>query len=280
MTRKALLASMIGLLLGALCGCPPPSDGGGDGNQPTELTASQKAAVELVAEQLAAAAAVFGTCTSLADTQLDLDSIASFVTFGTCPVVTFLASAESVLIQLEFGDEGCSGPATADQTVQGAVSLRVTRGTRAAVVEFDGLVVDGHAISGRIDIAIRKATGGVTLEGSCNITTDEVGTVTGDIALLVTAEGLITITQADVTTDDGSTFFQVALENVGIDPLSNGNFVPEGGTATFDMADAGSTAGTITLVVTFAAQTPVDGTVEVTVGDAQPIEYQLPGIGS
>jgi hypothetical protein len=269
-----------GLLIVSLClslsGCTPTGNNAGGGTE--QLTQARKDAVALVSEQLSTAAAALGTCSSLTDSQLDLNTIAQTGVFGTCPEISFNASAASASIIFDFGDAGCSGPATGNQTVSGSLGLTITRGARQAVIESEQLTIAGKTVSGRLDVVLSSDSGSVTLTGAGTIATAGVGSVSGDFTLVIGADGTLTLDTANLNVTDGTQSLAAELEGLVSDPVGNGNFIPESGTATFDIPNEGPGPATVTIVVTFTADTPVNGTVNVKIGDAAESEYQIPGL--
>jgi hypothetical protein len=258
-----------------LAGCPTQTTNGSG----TELTTAQKDAVTAVAAQLQALGAVWGTCSELASTPLDLNPTSQNGTFGDCPAVTLVSTGPQTLaMKLDFGATGCSSNATANQTVSGAVKISMTRGTRTASIEFEDLTVAGKAITGTVSVTLDTLANGVRLAGTCDITTAQIGSASGSLTVEITKDGLITLTTGDVTVSDGTTSYAVALANLVCDPLNNGNFLPESGTATFEVPNEGRGPATLTVVVTFTSQTPVHGTVPVSIAGSQPVAYQLPGV--
>ncbi len=273
---RVISFAVIGLLL--VAGCPTQTT---DGTTTTSgLTTAQKTAVSDVAGQTEALSSVWGTCSGLSTTDLDLNPAAQDGTLGECPAVSLLMpDPQSLRVNLEFGIEGCSGPATGGQTVSGSVSITISRGTKSASVAFDDLALDDQAVTGTITATLEKTDAAVSLTGTCDITTAQVGSATGTITVQITTAGLITITTGDVTLSTSTATYAVALANVVLDPINNGNFWPESGTATFEVPNDGPGPDTLTVVVTFSSQTPVDGTVQVTVEGAGPYTYQIPGVG-
>ncbi len=271
----ALLCGTASLLVG---GCPTLTTDGTTST--TGLTTAQKTAVGDVAEQTAALGSVWGTCSGLSTTDLNLNPVAQDATVGECPSVSLLMpDPQSLTVNLEFGIEGCSGPATGGQTISGSVNITISRGTQSASVVFDDLALDDQAVTGTVTATLEKTDAAVTFTGTCDITTAQVGSTEGSITVAITTAGLITITSADATLSTGTATYDVALANVVLDPLNNGNFWPESGTATFEVPNDGPGPDTLTVVVTFSEQTPVDGTVQVTVAGAGPYTYQIPGVG-
>jgi hypothetical protein len=245
------------------------------------LTAAQKDAAAAVTTQLEALGAVWGTCSELSTTSLDLNLTSQNGTFGECPAVTLVSTApQSVMMKLDFGATGCSSTATANQTVSGAVKISMTRGTRTASIEFESLTVSGKAITGTVSATLATMTNGVRMTGTCDIMTAQVGSASGSLTVEITKDGLITLTTGDVTVSDGTTSYAVALAGIVCDSINNGNFLPESGTATFEVPNEGRGPATLTVVVTFTSQTPVDGTVQVSIAGSQPVTYRLPGVNN
>jgi hypothetical protein len=277
MCRTACLLVACAALF-TLGGCPPhTTDPNTVDPNDIALTIEQQNAVQFVAQQLSAFGAVLGIDASLTSSQLNLDSIQSLGVFGTCPTVSFAAGSDTALIEFNFGT-GCSSSATGGQTVSGAADIDVDRGTRSAAVTFQNLAIGGHSITGTLAVTVTAATGGgVRLEGTVDVTTADIGHVTGSVTATITTGGVITISTGSLTVASGATSYAVTLANLVIDPVGNGNFVPEGGTATFSVPHEG--AGPDTLVVTFTSQSPSTGVVRVQVGSAAAINYDVPGLG-
>jgi len=262
--RFCLLSTLIVAGALGLGGCPSPTD------PMVVLTEEQKAAVKFVAEQLRAANAVFATLHPLSDPQMNLNTIGQIGVFGTCPRTSFVSNADSVVASIKF-DPACAANITANKTVGGELSIRITRATRAAAIEFKNLVVAGKAITGRIDATIQARTGGITATGTCLITTADVGTVSGTFTMQIDNTGKLTFTTAALTTVSGSTSQLVALTDVLYNPVTTASFLPTAGTAGFNV-------GNDALLMTFATQTPTNGTVQVKVGTGTAGNYQIPDL--
>jgi hypothetical protein len=255
-----------------LGGCPAPPTGGG-------LTSSQQTAVRDVVKLLDRAAAVAGTLGPLAEPQLNLDTIGTLGNFGTCPRVTFVASATSAAIQIDFGTAGCSSDATAGATVAGSVGIIVNRTTRAAAVTLSNLSIGGASVTGSAELTVtNREAGGVTLAGSFDFAIADVGTATGDVTIDVDSDGLMTINSDAVTlTMAGGAGYVVTLADIVSDPQGNASFIPESGAVTFLLPGDGTGAPT-TIVVTFTAQSPTNGIVQVRVDNGVLISFAVPGL--
>lgn len=263
-----LAAALCGMVLGG-GGCPTaPAVPGG-------LSATQAAATEAVAAQIAATGRVAVTWTALTEEALDPDDIAPIGQFGSCPAVVFVASAPTAAIQFDFGT-GCTAGA---QTVAGALELRVTRTSRTLDVTFDEFRVAERAVTGAVSVALSRLGDSVTLAGEFDLATAGVGALDGSGDVTITRAGVVSINSADatVTAADG-TAYRVVLDGCVIDPATHGNFIPQAGTATFELPTDGAGPDLVTVVVRFDADSPSTGVVRVQVGTAPAVDFTLPDV--
>lgn len=256
-------------LLLALGGCPQT-------NNPPALTTAQQSAVGQVSRMIEALGQASGSMSSLEDSQVKVGDFQA-VTFGTCPAVAIERTANTATITLDFGD-GCDAPATADLTVRGRITLSVRVSTGQATVNFDGFAIASRSIDGTADVEISRESGGVKLNGTIDLDIEGVGAIDGDFIALIRSNGTITIDFADVDLTTATSVFQVVLESLVSDPLTNNTFVPQSGRATFEVPSETNADQTETVVVTFDDQSPVDGSVSVTVEGGQSIDYTIPGL--
>ncbi len=276
--RSCVRFAIVGIvsLTFATLGCRGrQGDGGGDGNGTTELTAEQQAAVDAVVEQLEATAKAVG---GLVDSFSGLDADGD-VTAGECPVVTASFGEGVTNVTVDFGETGCTSDYYDNDTVSGSVALTLDRIARTVGVVFNNLSVDGATTSGTADFTLTRDGDRRTLAGTIDIATSGVGSVVGTLSVRIDVSALtIAVDEADLTVFDESTgdTYSVDVDGIVIDPLGNGNFIPESGTVTFEIPNDGPGPETITIVIEFDANSPVDGTVAVTVGEAEPVEYELP----
>lgn len=272
MTRRIPVLVSIALLALIAGGCPRPT--------PVELTDAQKAAIQLMAEQTKAAAAALHLLHPLRDSRLDLDDIAQIGVFGTCPIVNFMSTQDQAAVQLNYGlvGIGCVTGAMADQTVAGTVDVIVNRAARTTAVNIlHDVTIAGAMITAQINVTIADIIDGVALNGTADLTTAGVGNFVGDITAWLERTGLFRVPTADVDVTDGTATLAVAFNSLVIDPVNNGNFIPESGTAQFTVTEAdGSPAAT--LLVTFTSQSPATGTVRVQVNGGTATSYQVPGL--
>ncbi len=272
MTRFGLIVlGIVGTAL-VLGGCP--------GSTTSSLSETQQAAVTQVVKQVTATAAALGTCSALTDHRVDPNDIAVSGGFGECPQVSFSASTLQAQLLLSFGTDGCSGAATGGQTVQGAVEATVTRATRSAAITFTDLQYNSQAITGGLGVTLRAAPDeAIVLDGTCNISTARLGTVAGNITVAMTAAGVMTIRTGEVAVAGATASYQVTLTDVVVDPVTNGNFIPQSGSARFVVPSEGGPGPTqLTVVVTFTSQSPVNGTVQVQVQSLPAETYAIAGL--
>ena len=271
----------LGVMIAAgLGGCPQPGDTDPPPPPPpptVTLTASQSAAVDSAAAQLTAFASLLGTFSELASSQMSLDSLPTIDVLGECPRIPIATSGTSALIIFNFA-EGCSSSQTGGKTVSGKLDVGITdiSGTagETTLTSLD-LMIDGQAVSGALQFPLTRDGDTVTLAGQITETVEiaGVGSVTGSLTVRITAGGRISITTANLTFNDGSTSQAVALADVAIDPAGNSSFIPESGTASFSLSEGDATT---TLVITFNANTPTDGSVDVAVGTTGNASHTIP----
>ncbi len=254
---------------------PPPDqppaggDGGGGGAPRDDLPTD---AINDVARQLFAAGAALGTYAALADPRIDF-GVNRSGHFGTCPHVAFASGVESVGVSLDYGETGCSSPPTAGELVAGIGGMiMLHRSTAWAEMWYDRLAIEGRTVTARVDATFRHVTGGVSLAGTCDVTTNGVGATAGNLTWYISQAGSITFNEADLMIT-GAASYSATLGSIVFDPIRNRNFVPQAGTVSF-VAPTGEP-----VVITFSARSPLDGTVLVTVGNNPPVEYRIPGIG-
>lgn len=268
MARSLTLVAAIASIV-TVGGCPTTTP---------SLTADEQAGVQDVVAQVMALSAALSTTGSLGDAQLDPDSIAATGTFGTCPAVTFTADAGNAVITFDFGT-GCTATLNANQIIVGTVQIGLARATRTVVANFDNFSIDARSVTGQIQATLTRITSGVGLEGLLNLSTALVGSAVGTYAAQITTAGLITIPSATLVISDDEGNRNITLTNIVIDPASNGNFVPEAGTAAIEIPLTQIlTPGAARIVITFDENSPVDGTVSVQVGSQAAIDYDVPGI--
>ena len=154
-------------------------------------------------------------------------------------------------------------PANAQLLVMG----KAAEGLRSEIEKAFGSIAAGNKVGARAPFpdTVLGRTETVEISG--------VGSITGSLTVKIASSGLITITTANLTFNDGSTSQAVALADVASDPVGNANFVPQSGTASFSVSEGDATT---TLVVTFNASTPTDGGVDVAFGTTGSASHTIP----
>ncbi len=274
--RRISLVTLVIMTAAGLGGCPQP----GDTNPPpttVTLTAAQSQSVDSVAAEMTAFASLLGTFSELASSQMSLDSLPTLDVLGDCPRIPIATNGTSALIIFNFA-EGCTSGRTGGKMVSGKLDIGITdimgSAGETTITSLD-LTIDGQAISGVLQFALTRDGDTITLEGQITETVENAGagSVTGSLTVQIASGGRITITTANLTFNDGSTSQSVTLTDVVIDPVGNGNFVPQSGTASFSLSEGDATT---TLVVTFNANTPTDGSVDVAVGTTGSASHTIP----
>ncbi|MCC7293646.1 MAG: hypothetical protein IT449_16435 [Phycisphaerales bacterium] len=260
-------------------GCAPTTGGGND-NVPDAndnvsddgLTDEQQAAVDSVTAMLNDLNETLGSLAATADTaSYTADGV------GECPVVTASRDGTTTTLSLDFGD-GCTNAATGETVYSGNVTVIVNFTALTFNVTFTDFTVDDASIAGSITATLQSLPRDdlpLAFSGTVDLTTNN-GTLAGTISVTINPDtGLITITEGEVTVVDADeNAYAVELADIALDPVNNGNLIPEGGTVSFDMA-TGIGDTTVTVTIEFTEETPTTGVVQITVGDAEPVQYTL-----
>jgi len=267
--RSRLTAFLLsGAVLIGVAGC------GFRDRNPDTLSPEVQQAIDDVVTQFTPATEAFAPMFAAFD-GIDLNGSGQI---GTCPVVTTTLDADFFTITLDYG-AGCTNEYWED-AASGSVYFEYDRNVQSVFLEYTDLVLRDHNITGTLDLQFASGEGFRTLTGSIDMTTAS-GSVSGSVdmrfGLLLNT---ITINSATLTlTDNDATSRTITVDSLVIKPVSNGNFIPESGTMTFEVPNSGPGPETLTVVVTFTNRSPVDGTVSVSVGGAAAVSYQIPGVG-
>ena len=116
------------------------------------------------------------------------------------------------------------------------------------------------------------------LDGSCDISTVGVGQTQGSVTVDIYRSGVLAFANAAVTVSDGAASYSPTLADVEVNPIAFGNFVPSTGAAQLEITTAPPLSATHALEITFTSQSPVDGTVLVSVDGAAAVAHQVPGV--
>ncbi len=268
-SRRVCLWAASVLVFAAGCPSSVPTDG-----IPVDaISAEAKQVVEDVAAQFTPTAeAVAVLLDALESIDFDGEN-----TFEGCPTVTTTVAAGVFAITIDYG-EGCIREFYGEDPASGSVTMSFDSQQQMLSFVYTDLVIGGRAVSGTLELALASEGDARNLAGAIDIVTNS-GTVVGTIDLsLSLVEGSITFSEATLTlTDSEGTSIAVAVDSVAIKPIDHASFIPESGTMTFEVPNDGLGPETLTAVVTFSSQSPVDGTVTVTVGPAAPVTYQIGG---
>jgi hypothetical protein len=242
------------------------------GNGADELTDEQKAAIESVVTQVEAAARAL---TSIAQSFEAIDAEGD-LQVGECPVVTAELAGGILTVNVNF-PAGCTNDYYGeDIAVSGGVTIVFDINALSLDVTFDDFASNGQTVSGSLSMTLTREDLRRTLTGTIDITTTGVGSVEGNLEIEYdSARARITIHDANLAlTDADGVSVSIAIDGIVIEPIDNGNFIPEAGTVTFVLPATDST-DEATIEVEFDQESPVDGTVSVTVDGHGPVPYSL-----
>ncbi|MCC7490850.1 MAG: hypothetical protein IT204_00805 [Fimbriimonadaceae bacterium] len=251
-----------------------PGCGGGGGSDPATLADSDRAAINSSATMLDLYGQFLSTFAPVVDVALNETRQG-----GGCPAVSVDRGTGQVTITLDYGT-GCSHSADLP-TIAGSVAVTANLTTGTAAVALSNLTIGGVAVTGTASLQLAGTVGSYSFDGMTvtgNLAFAGEGTVSGSATLDFTPERAVILTtgQLALTPVEGPTT-TVTADDLVMDPLNNGSFLPEAGTLTI-VAPASVGGGTVTLVVTFSADTIEDGTVTVTVNGRPAGTHQLPGL--
>lgn len=257
------------------------SDSGGSGGTSGPTIVDQT--VDLFVRQLVHMAAVFGTFAELGSPQLELTPNV-LIEWGTCPEVTIAADGDLALISLDWN---CTSPTMAGQVVIGANGdIYYYNGdpTPAAVYVTSDFAIAGRLITPYyihqnyptlpvlMSAQMTLHFPGATLAGPFDFATAGIGRAAGSITVYIAPGYTLTFGSPGLTltaTAGGS--IAATLADVIVNATTYGSFVPASGTASFNV-------GSDPVTVSFTGQSPLDGTVMVSVNGATPYAHQVPGI--
>ncbi len=285
--RCTLLACALTLLL--IAGCPtmtPTGNGNDNGNANTtnnntnvnantndngntDLSATQRSDIARLSTVIDEFMKFAQQLTGLATDDIDFTNLGGLGLIGangTCPNISFINSPEvpQVVIGVVF-NPACTAGATGNVEVAGDIEIELIRATRMGTIELSSFSVDGQSVTGGATVTIAgNATVGVSIDGTFNITINGTSTASGVLSLSVNADGSLTVAADAIALDDGTGALTVAIDDLVINPASNGNFVPQSGTTTV-------TSDGSTLVISYDAESPTSGMVDVTIDGTGPV---------
>ncbi len=270
MSRCIYLATVISLVLMA-SGCT--SNGSGT----AELTAEQKTAVEQTAARVVSSTQTLAAglpAVDRVDTNEDADA-------SVCPAISLELVDSALTLALDYGT-GCSAANQGNAFISGALAITGNSVTRTLDFTYDELSIDDRTVDGAINLTFMPAAAATTVNAAYDVRASDHGRATGDAVVsvdFVTRQMTMTTGTLTFVNLDDETSTAVA-ENLFYDPVLYGNFIPAGGTITFEVLNDATPAGddTIDIVVTFDEQSPVTRTVSVTVGRVDAGTVTLPDI--
>jgi len=250
----------------------PGDDGGDNDNDNSDaedivLTDDQQESVETTVATVQDLASVMAVLLYAAAGEGVDDGIGG----SDCPVF----SLDNGQLVLDYG-EGCTPALYPESTFSGSVSGELNVSERTATLTFDDFAIDGDSVDGTVTLSYTRDNGISTIEAEVDLAFDDGRsevTTTGELTVVIDeSTGEITITYGDLVIADQSGSDAVILENVHSDVASNGNFLPDAGTATITWEEP---PPPVTMVITFTDQTPVTGTVLISVNDSPTISYTV-----
>jgi len=277
------------LAMAAFAGCPSgakgpssPNNGGStsensnaqdENNDPATadglLTAEEAAAVTQNTDFVERVAGTFATLAAADLPPLTGGPVVEPVPVPTCPTLAITVGR----IVIDFGTNGCVSTLYPDITYSGAIQADVNVQERTLVLTFNelGVQLEGLGlltVTGTADGAANQDDGMILLGATLELVFHADATtlaVAGDLTFnadLTTGE--MVIMTADLTTTDETGQTNVLeLSQVHLDPAEHGNLVPDSGTVNLRLGTEGP--GSVSIVITFSENTPIDGSVFVSV---------------
>lgn len=198
-----------------------------------------------------------------------------------CPTIDISLNQSAFTINFDFGDS-CTPTLYPDVTFSGTIGGTIVFSTRTLTLEMDGFSAGGETATGDATLTFSNSAESVEFNADAAFTVTNHGNADVNADWTVTkASGVVTLnTLSGSATDSGGTDYAMGCESLVFDPAGNSNFVPESGTATLTFDDQNSgPRGDVqtTILVTFNAQSPVDGTVLVSINGGTAFEYTLEG---
>lgn len=252
----------------SLAGCPqPPADDRLSDSQADALAGGTRAA-GLLAQAVTSArnAAAFGISGGTSQPLQD-------VTFGTCPVVTIdiETGQPTFTVAVDFG-AGCS-PAN-NVTCAGNVQATINAPAAHVNVIFNSLGCNEIQVAGTIDADFALTQFGGSLDGFWNLSGQD-GRGAAEINCEGTANYDVSSDTATLTNLLGSlvaggVMYTAFFEDIQVSLGTYGNFTPFGGSI---VVTGAAVEGTMT--VTYNAQSPVTGEVQVSLNGMAPFTVNL-----
>ena len=179
----------------------------------------------------------------------------------TCPSMGTEFNASEILLSLDYGN-GCI-PTPYSSTFGGVVEGTSFIAFNAFDFALVDLSVDNEPMDGTIAGSFIPTDTGTTFIVSVNVVLNDRANVRGTATVEVedstgvfrfVDDGLISTTVSEQA-------ISITLSGLTVDATTHGNFVPEAGSAMFNMPSANDGTAGETITIDFTAQSPVDGSV-------------------
>lgn len=263
--RKSVVSCLASFLLMGTAGCPRmPGDGGGD-----ELTQKQREAIAATTRGIADTAGALAGASPTADAA-DAEPAQAV----ECPDFLLQVSNGAIELTLDYGD-GCSPAFYPASTISGSVSGSLVLATGTATLTFEQFSVDERSLDGQLSGTIQRTVAVTNMSLTVDLTSGDGASVNGSVTgELTRATGVLSVPTADlaVMTADGDEF-DATWSDLLVDFPGNGDPRPESGTAAVTLTDEDATPPTVVLDIEYTEQTPVDGTVIVSINGGTPFSY-------
>lgn len=271
MTRLCQLGILVVFLI-VVSGCAPSAPA------TVELTAEQKVAIEETAARVVSSTQTLAAGLPAVDRVQEGENGNG----SACPAITLQLIESALTLELDYG-AGCVAVNQGNSIISGALAITGNADTRTLDFTYDQLTVDSRSVDGAINLTFMPVAGATTVDAAFTITTSDHGQATGDASVRInftTSQMTMTSGMLTFMNLDDETSIAVA-ENLFYDPVQFGNFIPAGGTITFEVLNEATPAvdDTVEIVVTFDAQSPVTGVVHVTIGRVDAGSVTLPNAG-
>jgi hypothetical protein len=235
----------------------------------------QKAVDEVVAQLEAASQAVGGAVEAFASVDVDPDDDL----FDDCPEVVFVREDNVSTFGLTF-EPGCESEYYDGLSVSGSIRVVFDRNAQAFDADFDAFTVEDQSSTGELHVSRTEGGDLRSWSGSIDLATTGVGSVVGDIVLVVNVvTQTITIEFASLELAHAAgAIYSIEVEGVVIRPVANQSFIPQAGTVTLAVPNTSDEGPeTLVIVIEFDENSPDDGTVRVTFGEGTVENYPLTG---
>lgn len=264
--RRAAFALPLAILAFS-AGCPQQAGTGADGGPSSGLTADEQAAARAAMTSIRSLTDSVGvaqsTTSAAGQSAADLPSDASA---GRCPAVSVdvdaNGSAQTVGLaaSIDFG-AGCSPYGSENYSCSGSASGALSATGSSLNLSFNAVSCNGQTLSGSADVSVDADAAGVTLEGSFSLSySGAEGTVDVDgsgACRHSRSDAVTEITRFDGSLKTGGESWNASMDALRVSYPQFESFVPFDGTLTLS-------AGEIrTVVIRFNAQSPLDGSIEV-----------------